>query len=83
MEKSLWTQRGAGAKVNSFKASDTEDEAKWVADKIELLKFERKASYDEIAIIYRANLFSKPFEEVLRGEKDTIHSGWRHELFRV
>ncbi len=69
MEKALWTQRGEGPKVNCFKASDTEDEAKWVADRIELLKFEKKASYDDIAIIYRTNLFSKPFEEALRGKR--------------
>ena len=66
MEKSLWTERGPGPKVNIFKASDGDDEAQWVADRIEILKFEKKASYDDIAIIYRANLFSKPFEEALR-----------------
>jgi DNA helicase II / ATP-dependent DNA helicase PcrA len=66
MEKSLWTERGDGPKINVFRASDSEEEARWVADRIELLKFEKKASYDDIAIIYRANLFSKPFEEALR-----------------
>ncbi|MGO9378208.1 MAG: ATP-dependent helicase [Dissulfurispiraceae bacterium] len=66
MEKSLWTERGQGPKVSIFKADDGDDEAQWVADRIELLKFEKKASYEDIAIIYRANLFSKPFEEALR-----------------
>jgi DNA helicase-2/ATP-dependent DNA helicase PcrA len=66
MEKSLWTERGQGPKVNIFRAADGDDEAQWVADRIELLKFEKNASYDNIAIIYRANLFSKPFEEALR-----------------
>ena len=66
MEKSLWTERSQGPKVNIFKAADGDHEAQWVADRIELLKFEKKASYDDIAIIYRANLFSKPFEEALR-----------------
>ena len=66
MAKSLWTASGTGPKVNVFRASDGDDEAQWVAGRIELLKFDRKASYDDIAIIYRANLFSKPFEEALR-----------------
>ena len=66
MEKSLWTERDQGPKVNIFRATDGDDEAQWVADRVELLKFEKKASYDDIAIIYRANLFSRPFEEALR-----------------
>lgn len=69
MEKSLWTEQGHGPKVNIFKASDSEAEAQWVADRIELLKFENNVSYDDIAIIYRANLFSRPFEEALRKKR--------------
>ncbi len=42
MEKSLWTDRGDGPKVNIFKAADTESEAEWVADRISMIKFETK-----------------------------------------
>jgi DNA helicase II / ATP-dependent DNA helicase PcrA len=69
MEKSLWTERGDGPKVHVFRAADTEAEAQWVADRIELIKFENRASYDGIAVIYRANLFSRPFEEAFRRKR--------------
>lgn len=69
MEKALWSEKGDGPKVNIFRAEDTEDEAQWVADRIELLKFEKSIPYDDIAIIYRANLFSRPFEEALRRKR--------------
>ena len=65
MEKTLWTKRGPGPKVNVFRATDTEDEAEWVAERIMLMK-EKNTAYEDIAVIYRANNFSRPFEEALR-----------------
>lgn len=69
MEKSLWTKKAAGPKVNIFKAVDTEDEAEWVAARISVTKVEKNISYEDIAVIYRANTFSRPFEEALRKER--------------
>ncbi|MEW6599652.1 MAG: 3'-5' exonuclease, partial [Nitrospirota bacterium] len=69
MDKSLWTDRGAGPKVNVFKAVDTEDEAEWVADRISSIKLEKNIAYEDIAVIYRANTFSRPFEEALRRQR--------------
>jgi len=69
MEKSLWTERGEGPKVNIFKAIDTEDEADWVADKISMIQFEKNNPCEDFAVIYRANLFSRPFEEALRKKR--------------
>ncbi|UCD35194.1 MAG: UvrD-helicase domain-containing protein, partial [Nitrospiraceae bacterium] len=69
MEKSLWTDRGAGPRVNIFKARNREDEADWVAHRIALLIDEKKVSADSIAVIYRANLLSRPFEEALRMQR--------------
>ncbi len=69
MEKSLWTDRGAGPKVNIFKAGNTEDEADWVAGRISSLIEEKQVPAESIAIIYRANLLSRPFEEALRMQK--------------
>ncbi len=69
MQKSLWTEQGGGSRVNIFRADNTDDEAQWVADHIELLKFERNASYGDVAILYRANLFSRPFEEAFRRKR--------------
>jgi DNA helicase II / ATP-dependent DNA helicase PcrA len=66
MEKSLWTDRGIGPKVNIFRATDTEAEAEWVADRIAMIKSERNIPYEDFAVIYRANMFSRPFEAALR-----------------
>jgi superfamily I DNA/RNA helicase len=66
MEKSLWTDLGEGPKVNIFKAVDTDDEAEWVAGRIAMLKEAKNVAYEKVAIIYRANIFSKHFEEALR-----------------
>ncbi|HTR44612.1 MAG TPA: UvrD-helicase domain-containing protein [Thermodesulfovibrionales bacterium] len=69
MEKSLWTERGDGPKVNIFRARDTEDEAEWVVERIAAIKFERNIPYEHFAVIYRANAFSRPFEEALRRQR--------------
>jgi superfamily I DNA/RNA helicase len=69
MEKSLWTERGSGPKVNILKALDTEGEAEWVAERISMIKFERNIPYENFAVIYRANIFSKPFEEAMRRQR--------------
>ena len=55
MEKSLWTEKGAGPKVNIFKAVDTEDEAEWVADRISMISDEKNIPCEGIAVIYRAD----------------------------
>ena len=69
MEKSLWTERGDGPKVNILKAVDTEGEAEWVADRISMIRFERNVPYEDFAVIYRANIFSRPFEEAMRRQR--------------
>ncbi len=69
MEKSLWTEKGEGPRVNIFKAVDTEDEAEWVADRISMIKDMKNMPYENIAVIYRANTFSRPFEEALRRKR--------------
>jgi DNA helicase-2/ATP-dependent DNA helicase PcrA len=69
MEKSLWTERGEGPRVNIFTAVDTEDEAEWVSDRISTIKDMKNMPYENIAVIYRANTFSRPFEEALRSRR--------------
>ncbi|MGC2063673.1 MAG: UvrD-helicase domain-containing protein, partial [Thermodesulfovibrionales bacterium] len=69
MEKSLWTERGDGLRVRVLKARDTEDEADWLAKRIASIRFERNNPYEDFAVIYRANIFSKPFEEALRRQR--------------
>lgn len=69
MEKALWTERGDGRRVRVLKARDTEDEAEWLAKRIASVRFERNNPYEDFAVIYRANIFSKPFEEALRRQR--------------
>jgi DNA helicase II / ATP-dependent DNA helicase PcrA len=69
MEKALWTERGEGPKVNIYKAPDTHGEAEWVVERISMIKFERNVPYEDFAVIYRANIFSRPFEEALRRQR--------------
>ncbi len=69
MEKSLWTDRGDGPKVNIFKAVDTDDEADWIVNRISMIMCEKNMPAEDIAIIYRANIFSRPFEEALRRQR--------------
>ncbi|MCG2720950.1 MAG: UvrD-helicase domain-containing protein [Thermodesulfovibrionales bacterium] len=69
MEKSLWTERGTGPKVNIFKAADAESEAEWVADRISMIRFERNVPYEDFAVLYRANIFSRPFEAAMRSKR--------------
>ena len=66
MEKSLWSAGSKGPLVNVFRASDSEKEARWVAERIALIKYEKNCPYESFAVLYRANLFSRPFEEALR-----------------
>ncbi|RJQ43069.1 MAG: ATP-dependent DNA helicase Rep [Nitrospiraceae bacterium] len=68
-KKSLWTDRGDGPRVHIFKASGTEDEAEWIVDRISRLKEEKNIPYEQVAVIYRANSFSRPFEEALRSRR--------------
>ena len=69
MEKSLWTDRGDGPKVNIFKAVDTEDEADWIVNRISIIMCEKNMPAEDIAVIYRANILSRPFEEALRRQR--------------
>ncbi|MBF0473390.1 MAG: UvrD-helicase domain-containing protein, partial [Nitrospirae bacterium] len=66
MEKTLWTDKGQGAKVYIMKASDEIDEAQWTVQRISTLALEKTLQYESFAIMYRANIFSKLFEAELR-----------------
>nr|MBA2322018.1 ATP-binding domain-containing protein [Deltaproteobacteria bacterium] len=65
LDKALWTEAAAGAKINLFAAETPADEAKWVARAVLQLKRFGNA-LGEIAIIYRTNAISRTFESALR-----------------
>lgn len=66
MAKSLWTELGEGPPVKLYKAPGGDEEAEWVAERIQQIRYERNLSFEDFAIIYRANVFSRQFEQALR-----------------
>jgi len=63
-DKSLWTKKELGAKIHLYQAEDEREEARIVVDKI--LSLKREYPLEEIAVLYRTNFQSRPFEEALR-----------------
>lgn len=63
-EKKLWTDNPSGEKVHYFQAFDGDNEARYVAQKIE--DHRRRNPRDKVAILYRTNAQSRVFEEALR-----------------
>jgi DNA helicase-2/ATP-dependent DNA helicase PcrA len=73
--KNLWTDQNAGPKIGLYEAIDGEQEALWIADRIDkVLDRDERA---KIAILYRTNSQSRQIEEALRryGRKYTIVGG--------
>jgi len=63
-EKKLWTNKDGGEKIFYYQAYDADNEARFVAAKIE--EHQRKNPKEKIAILYRTNAQSRLFEESLR-----------------
>ncbi|HOJ63761.1 MAG TPA: exodeoxyribonuclease V subunit gamma [Spirochaetota bacterium] len=63
--KKLWTEEGKGEKISYFIAKDEEDEALFVKTMIIRL-LNMGYQYKDIAILFRMNSLSRPFEEMCR-----------------
>ncbi len=61
-KKNLWTEAGQGEPIKVYWAADERDEAKFIIDEITRLHQAGFKSAD-IAILYRTNAQSRPFEE--------------------
>jgi len=62
--KNLFTKSPSGEKISLYEAYDENDEASFIAEKIrELAK--NKTSYQDIAILFRANYQSRALEEAM------------------
>ena len=74
--KWLWTEAEAGQKISLYEAPDAENEALWIADKVEA-SF-RENPKDRVAILYRTNSQSRQIEEALRryGRKYIVVGGF-------
>ncbi len=73
--KWLWTDSGAGQPISIYQAHSGENEALFVADRIEELL--RENPRDRVAILYRTNFQSRQIEEALRryGRKYLVVGG--------
>ena len=65
-EKTLWTENPAGEKAVVFKATDSTDEARFVAERISGLVGSGDFKWSDVAVFYRANFQSRVIEEGLR-----------------
>ena len=67
--KKLWTDAGAGEKIEYYRASDDREEARWTAEKIKaLMRKDRSLNFSDFAILYRTNVQSRRFEESFSGK---------------
>ena len=62
--KTLWTQNPQGERITYMEASDADEEAMYVADRI--LHHQRAAHGSRIVVLYRTNFLSRVLEEKLR-----------------
>ncbi len=62
-EKALWTENPEGEKAVVFKAGDSADEARFVAEQISRLVGSGDFTWGDIAIFYRANFQSRVIEQ--------------------
>jgi DNA helicase-2/ATP-dependent DNA helicase PcrA len=61
--KTLWTDAGAGSKIELFKAGDEQDEARWI---VETLRGQRDPhGFSDMAILVRTNAQTRSIEEEL------------------
>jgi DNA helicase II / ATP-dependent DNA helicase PcrA len=64
-DKKLWTENKTGEKAVLRQVSRSSDEAHEVIGEIHHLVRSRRHSYKDVAILFRTNALSRPFEEVL------------------
>lgn len=65
--KRLWTDSGAGAAIQLYRAADETDEAAWVVNTLQALS--RGTSLDQMAVLVRTNAQTRALEdELLRQE---------------
>ncbi len=68
-EKTLWTENPEGEKVVVFKAGDSSDEARFVAERVSHLVESGNFTWDDVAVFCRWNFQSRVIEEGLMARK--------------
>lgn len=72
-QKTMWCDKTQGESIHIFHAPDEEKEAEGVIMRILDLKKTHGLKWSEIAILYRSNLLSRPFEMAL------VKASWKDE----
>jgi DNA helicase II / ATP-dependent DNA helicase PcrA len=62
-QKELFTERAGGAKIYVYEAYNEQEEGEYVAQKVELLKYQDRRQYKDFAVMYRTNAQSRALEE--------------------
>lgn len=68
-EKSLWSALGSGEKISVCAAESERREAEFTAQKVLELSRDKNIPYSDIAIFYRTNFQSRPFEDALISQR--------------
>jgi len=71
--KHLWSQKGAGAKIQLQTYDNDEAEAREIVVQIEFLRLTRRAAWKDCAILFRTNQQSRPLEMELRKASVRYH----------
>ncbi len=61
--KHLYTESAKGELIGVYRATDEQDEGRWIASEIERLH-RRGISYDDVAVFYRTNAQSRTIEDM-------------------
>jgi DNA helicase-2/ATP-dependent DNA helicase PcrA len=64
-EKELWTDQGEGPKLKLYEAKDEKEEADFVCRTAKELTKKEELTFDDLAVLYRTNSQSRPFEDML------------------
>lgn len=73
--KQLWSTLGEGEKIEIFHAPTENDEAQTVVQKLTWYHQQHNIPWNEMAILYRSNLLSRPFEIAL------LHTSYKNGQF--
>jgi superfamily I DNA/RNA helicase len=71
--KSLWSQKGTGAKIQLLTYDHDETEAREVVAQIEFKRLAQRTRWEECAILFRTNQQSRPLETALRAANVRYH----------
>ena len=71
--KQLWSQKGAGTKIQLQTYDNDEAEAREIVVQIEFLRLTRRAAWKDCAILFRTNQQSRPLEMELRKASVRYH----------